>query len=120
MKSWGLWPVVVGILALGCTATPKVKGPEAEVRYLGIPADAEYPHTTFQLDKRVPATKYYRVSRVSHVTKDQYERDLASGRMQFRERHGDVEYYATEFSGDFEQQPGVRAWVTTLQRKVYP
>jgi hypothetical protein len=120
MKSRGLWSVVVGILAFGCMATPKVKGPEAEVPYLGIPADAEYPHTAFRLDTRVPATKYYRLSRVSHVTKDQYDRDLASGRMQFRERHGDVEFYATEFSGDFEQQPGLRASVTILQRKAYP
>ncbi len=120
MKSLGLLLLLVGVLAPGCTSTPKVKQPQTGFLYLGIPVDDEYPSTAFQLDKRVPAYKYYRVTRLSHVTKDDYERDLASGRMQFRERHGGAEYYATEFSGDFEQQPGVRAWVTILQREVYP
>ncbi len=112
--------LLVGVFALGCATTPKVSQPQTGFRYLGIPAEDEYPRTAFQLDKRVPAYKYYRVSRLSHVTKDQYQRDLASGRMQFRERHDGAEFYATEFSGDFEQQPGVRAWVTILQREVYP
>src|SRR5437899_2970506 len=120
MKSVSVWLLLVGILALGCIATPKVKGPETGFRYLGIPPEEEYPQTAFQLDKGVPRNKYYRVSRVSHVTKDQYERDLGRGRMRFRERHGEAEFYATEFSGDYELQPGVRAWVTILQRKVYP
>jgi hypothetical protein len=120
MKSLGVWLALVGTLALGCNATPKVKGAETGFRYLGLPADEEYPQTAFQLDKRVLANKYYRVSRLSHVTKDQYDHDAASGRMQFRERHGEAEFYATEFNGDFDQQSGVRAWVTILERKVYP
>ena len=111
---------MVGTLAVGCTSALKVSGQQAGAYYLGIPAEDEYPRTTFQSDQRVPRNKYYRVSRLSHVTKDQFERDLASGRMQFRERHGESECYATEFSGDFDQQPGVRAWVTILERKVYP
>jgi len=112
--------LLVGTLAVGCTSALKVSGQQAGAYYLGIPAEDEYPRTTFQSDQRVPRNKYYRVSRLSHVTKDQFERDLASGRMQFRERHGESECYATEFSGDFDQQPGVRAWVTILERKVYP
>jgi len=137
MNALTLSVAVVVMLALGCTArqgaTPSQSSrhyastgaqegsqPGTGLRYLGIPPDEEYPHTKFQLDDRVPRNKYFRVSRIQQVTKDQYEYDVARGRTLFRERHGDREYYATEFSGDFDQQPGVRAWVTILQRKVYP
>lgn len=120
VKSLAACLLSVGILAAGCTSAPKASRAESRAYYLGIPSDEEYPQTTFQLEQCVPRNRYYRVSRLSHVTREQYERDQASGRMRFRERHGTSEFYATEFSGDFEQQPGVRAWVTILERKVYP
>ncbi len=46
--------------------------------------------------------------------------ELAIGGPAFGTMHGKSEFYATEFTGDLEQQPGVRAWVTILERKVYP
>ena len=88
-------------------------------RYLGIPDDEEYPDTRFQLDSRVPP-KYYRVSRLTHVPKYEYEQDLKQRKMLFAEQREGMEYYATEFTGDFEQGDGVRVWVAILQRKAYP
>jgi hypothetical protein len=111
--------VAVAALALMCSCSHTAAPTGGTFRYLGIPADDEYPHTRFQLDSRVPL-KYYRVSRLTHVPKYEYEQDLKQGKMLFAEQRGGTEYYATEFNGHVEQQDGVRGWVTILQRKAYP
>ncbi len=111
---------MIGLVALICSCTHTSTQSKSDWLYLGIPLDEEYPHTRFHLDSYVPQTKYWRVSRVRHVTKEDYERDLAAGRMLFRDTHASTLFYATEFSGDFEQSPSLRAWVTILERKAYP
>ena len=91
----------------------------SEFRYLGIPDSEEYPNTSFRLESRVPE-KYYRVSRLTHVSESDFQRDLKQGKLLFPEKREGTEYYATEVSAHVEQQAGVREWVTILQRKAYP
>jgi hypothetical protein len=111
--------LAVVTLVFVCSCRHAAPASASEFRYLGIPADEEYPHTRFQLDSGVPH-KYWRVSRLSHVSESEYQQDLERGKILFAETHGGTQYYATEFTGDFEQQDGVRAWVTILQRKAHP
>ena len=111
--------LAVAIVGFVCSCRHATPASPSELRYLGIPPNEEYPHATFQLDGRVPH-KYWRVSRLSHVSESEYRRDRELGKMLFAENHEGTRYYATEFSGDFEQQDGARAWVTILQRKAYP
>jgi hypothetical protein len=88
--------------------------------YLGVPLDEEYPDTKFHLDSSVPQDKYWRVSKVRHVSRDEYESDLASGRVLFRDSRLGTEFYATELRGDFLRRGDTRYWVSILERKAYP
>jgi hypothetical protein len=82
--------------------------------------DEEYPGTQFHLDGHIPQDKYWRVSKVHHVSRDEYERDIASGRALYRGAHSGTEFYSIELRGDFVQRGDTRYWVTILERKAYP
>jgi hypothetical protein len=111
--------ILVVALVFVCSCRHATPARVSEFRYLGIPADEEYPHTSFRLDNRVPH-KYWRVSRLSHVSASSYQQDRERGNILFAQEHGGIQYYATESTFDYEQQNGVREWVTLLQRKAYP
>ena len=122
MKPFTVLVMMVGIVALSasCKHAPAPGDPKSEWMYLGIPVDEEYPDSKFRLDGSVPQGKYWRVSRVRHVSREEYERDIASGRMLFRDRHAGTQFYATELRGDFVREGDTRYWVTILERKAYP
>ncbi|PWT83526.1 MAG: hypothetical protein C5B58_06415 [Acidobacteria bacterium] len=119
---------IIGTVALACSCKhtvpreqPRLAGiPQHDWLYLGIPLDEEYPDTKFHLDSYLPQRKYWRVSRVRHVSRHEYDGDLASGRMLFRDSLSGTEFYATELRGDFLQEGDTRYWVTILERKAYP
>jgi len=111
---------MIGLTALSCSSRYTATQSKSEWLYLGIPVDEEHPDTKFRLDSYVPQGKYWRVSRLRHVTKDQYERDIASGHMLFRDQHSGTQFYATELRGDFSRIGGIREWVTILERKAFP
>jgi len=116
-----LFTVIVGIGALStsCKHAPATQA-RSDWSYLGIPADEEYPDTKFHLDGCVPKNKYWRVSRVCHVSRDAYERDIAGGHTLFRDEHSGTQFYSTELRGDFVRHADTRYWVTILERKAYP
>jgi len=120
MKLPLLLVAMIGATALSCSCTHTATQAEFEWLYLGIPVDEAYPGSKFRLDGKVPQHKYWRVSRVRHVTKDEYERDIASGRMLFQDQHSGIQFYATELVGDFSRPSnGIREWVTILERKAF-
>jgi len=83
---------------------------QIEWMYLGIPESEEYPATKFPLDKSLPPDKYRRVSKLQHVSLDEFLRDVTSGRAMYRNERSGLHYYSTEQQHD----------VLTLERKVYP
>jgi hypothetical protein len=111
---------MIGVIGSGCSSRLTATHAKIEWMYLGIPADEEYPGTKFRLDSHVPQDKYWRVSRVRHVAKDEYESDVAAGRMLYRDHHAETQFYATELRGDFVQAENRRYWVTILERKAFP
>ena len=121
MKFLSLLIVMTGVavFSISCTHTPPTQA-KSEWLYLGIPADEQYPDTKHHLDSRVPKDKYWRVSRVSHVSRDEYERDIAAGHTLFRDERSGTQYYSTELRGDFVRLDDMRYWVTVLERKAYP
>jgi hypothetical protein len=121
MKSLILFTVMAGVVAAStaCRHAPTTQA-KGDWLYLGIPADEEYPDTRFHLDSYVPQEKYWRVSRVRHVSRDVYARDIAAGHTLFRNQHSGTQFYATELSGDFLRNGDMRYWVTILERKAYP
>jgi hypothetical protein len=108
------------IFVVGCTSKQSSEQTGTEFYYLGIPLHEEYPDSRFKLDPRVPPNKYWLVTKVEHVTREVFERDVSAGKAIFREQHGGTEYYTTEVTGDFSRHDGVREWVTMLKRKDYP
>ena len=120
MKAPVFLSAMLGMVALCCSCKHTTTHATSEWLYLGIPADEEYPDTRFHLDSQVPEDKYWRVSRVRHLTKDEYQRDVAAGHMLFREHHSGTQFYATELRGDFIQRGDSRYWVTILERKAFP
>ena len=116
-----LFAVMVGVAASGtsCKHAPTTQG-KSDWLYLGIPVDEEYPGTKFHLDGYVPQDKYWRVSKVRHVSRDEYERDVAAGHALFRDEHSGTQFYSTELRGDFVRSGNRRYWVTILVRKAYP
>jgi hypothetical protein len=121
MRLLSLLIVMTGVvvLSISCTHTPPTQA-KSDWLYLGIPTDEHYPGTKFHLDSRVPKDKYWRVSRVSQVSRDEYERDIAAGHTLFRDEHSGTQFYSTELRGDFVRHGDTRYWVTILERKAYP
>jgi hypothetical protein len=116
-----LFAVLVGIavMSTSCKHAPAMQT-KSDWLYLGIPVDEEYPDTQFHLDHYVPQDKYWRVSRVRHVSRDEYERDVAAGHVLFRDDLAGAVFYSTELRSDFLRHGDMRYLVTTLERKAYP
>ena len=116
-----LFAMIVGVSmsSTSCQHAPTTQA-KSDWLYLGIPVDEECPDTKFHLDSYVPQDKYWRVSRVRHVSRDDYERDIAAGHMLFRDEHSGTQFYSTELRGDFVRHGDTRYWVTILERKAYP
>ena len=109
----------IGASSTSCTHTPQTQA-TIDWLYLGIPVDEEYPDTRFHLDSHVPKNKYWRVSRIRHVSRDEYEGDIAAGHALFHDEHSGTRYYSTELRGDFVRIGDTRYRVTILERKAYP
>jgi hypothetical protein len=111
--------VGIAVMSTSCKHAPTMQT-KSDWLYLGIPVGEEYPDTTFDLDHYVPQDKYWRVSRVRHVSKDEYERDVAAGHMLFQNDFAGALFYSTELHGDFLRHGDMRYWVTSLERNAYP
>jgi hypothetical protein len=111
--------VGVSVSVTSCKHTPTTQA-QTDWLYLGIPANEQYPDTKFRLDAKVPQAKYWRVSKIQHVSRDDYERDISAGRALFRDEHSGTQFYSTELRGDFVRHGDTRYWVTVLERKAYP
>jgi len=112
--------MIIGVVALCSSCKHTAIQAKSAWLYLGIPVDEEYPDTRFHLDSKVPHEKYWRVSRVRHVTKDEYERDVAAGHILFRDQHSGTQFYAMELRRDFVRRGDTRYWVSILERKAFP
>ena len=87
--------------------------------YLHVPDNEEWPDSQWLPDDRVATNRYSRITRVSHVSQEQYEQDLHQGKVLFHEKHGASEYYATERAAEAENiQRPVSSIV--LERKAHP
>jgi hypothetical protein len=113
--------VLVGIAVMGasCKHVPTTEA-NRDWLYLGIPADEDYPRTTFHLKDSVAREKYWRVSKVQHVSKEEYERDLSAGRALFRDQHSGIQFYSTELRHHINDHVDTWYWVMILERKAYP
>ena len=88
--------------------------------YLGIPMDEEYPDSKFHLDGHVSKTRYWRVSKVQHVSRDEYERDIATGHTLFSAEHSGTQFYSTEMRVHLRDDTRTWYWVMVLERKAWP
>ncbi len=83
--------------------------------YLGIPDQATYPDTNTEPITEV-RDRYWQISTVKDAPYGEYAGAVSNGTAMFVAPQGDIIYFCTEMSGDFEQSAGVWAWVTILYR----
>ena len=83
--------------------------------YLGIPDQATYPDETTEPITDV-RDRYWQISMVEDAPYGDYAGAVSNGAAKFVATQGDIIYFCTEMSGDFEQSAEVRAWVTILYR----
>jgi hypothetical protein len=113
--------LAVLLVACGCRH-PDAPSPRP-YQYLGLPHDVEY--DSRDLNAKEPsdprAQGYYRITRVGHVSKEQFEYEVNSGRILFPETHNGTTYYALKSSFHIPLNAHENHdWVWVLHRRAYP